>query len=61
MAAEQPNGFIRNCFIAMRPGDSPIFELLDGQFIPRLEGYVICPREMLQEVAASERAKDANG
>lgn len=47
------NSFLRNNLITSRDGDPPLFtEESDGTITARLDGYVICPVEKLQEVAA---------
>jgi len=47
------NPFVRNSLIVGRDGDLPPFTLKsDGDITVRLDGYVICPVEKLQEVAA---------
>lgn len=47
------NSFVRNSLIFARDDDPPLFTTEnDGDITVRLDGYVICPVEKLQEVAA---------
>lgn len=50
--------FLRNSHIVSRTGDGPLFIEENGAITVRLDGYVICPVEKLQEVAARRRALD---
>lgn len=44
--------FLRNSHIVSRAGDGPLFIKENGAITVRLDGYVICPVEKLQEFAA---------
>ena len=50
--------FIRKCVISARPEDGAIFteHLASGLMTVRLDGYVICPIEKLEQVAVSLRS-----
>jgi hypothetical protein len=53
------SSYIRNSILIHRRGDPPLIcsEVVDGRTVTTLaiDGYVICPKEQLQELAASLR------
>jgi len=52
---------VRNCIVMARDREDILFSLnADGTCTVRLDGYVICPRERLQEVAARALLGDFN-
>lgn len=55
------DSYVRNCVIRQRPGDGDLI-VFDADMKPeavRLDGYVICPIEQIEEVASALRV-DAN-
>lgn len=43
--------FVRNCFVLARDGDAPLFIESGGVITAHLDGYVICAKERLKELA----------
>jgi hypothetical protein len=48
--------FVRNCLISARADEVLFIEHPDGSITAHLDGYVICPIEELERVAALRRA-----
>lgn len=49
--------FVRNCCVIAREGDEILItQHSDGSVTARLDGYVICPIEKLEQVAVSLRS-----
>lgn len=55
------DSFVRNCYLIARDGGAPLFvPHEDGlSVVARLDGYVVCPKEQLQELAARLAADEA--
>jgi len=46
-------GFVRHCHLQPRPGDAPLFSLLEtGHVIARLDGYAVVPMEEWRDMRA---------